>query len=205
MNFTFLCRQMVVMFVLVQIWQRFLSDKDIKKLLTTVIADGDSKLVNPNGIELRLGRHVRFLSTGEDRELDRGQFLRVGPVRQCSFPATNRVDFSAETVRKHFAGCMMMGWISPTTTMMREGISQVTTKIDAGFRGVLNWSLRNSSSKDLILQFGEPIYKLTIYLLDQNEVPRKSLTGATLNTITKIPKEFFVLPGESQAIFRKAN
>jgi hypothetical protein len=66
---------------------------------------------------------------------------------------------------------MMMGWITPTTTMMREGISQVTTKIDAGFRGILNWSLRNSSNKDLILQFGEPIYKLTIFLLDHEEAP----------------------------------
>lgn len=64
-----------------------------------------------------------------------------------------------------------MGLITPTTTMMREGISQVATKIDAGFRGVLNWSLRNGSSKDLIIGFGEPIFKLTIFKLEANELP----------------------------------
>jgi deoxycytidine triphosphate deaminase len=166
-----------VYFSIVPNMAKVLSDKDIKKLLSSVIADGDSKLVNPNGIELRLGKHVRFLSTGEDKELDRGQFLRVSPGETVLISSYERVDFSAETVKKHFAGCMLMGWISPTTTMMREGISQVTTKIDAGFRGILNWSLRNSSTKDLILQFGEPIYKLTIYLLDQNEAPEVPYGG----------------------------
>ncbi len=64
-----------------------------------------------------------------------------------------------------------MGFITPTTTMMREGISQVATKIDAGFRGILNWGLRNGSTKDLILQYGEPIFKLTIFALEKDETP----------------------------------
>ncbi len=66
---------------------------------------------------------------------------------------------------------MLMGLITPTTTMMREGISQVATKIDAGFRGILNWALRNGSTKDLVIQSGEPIFKLTLFLLSQDEVP----------------------------------
>ena len=64
-----------------------------------------------------------------------------------------------------------MGFITPTTTMMREGISQVATKIDAGFRGFLNWGLRNGSTNDLILQYGEPIFKLTLFVLENNEIP----------------------------------
>ena len=55
--------------------------------------------------------------------------------------------------------------------MMREGISQVATKIDAGFRGNLNWSLRNGSAKDLVIQYGEPMFKLTLFLLDGHETP----------------------------------
>ena len=35
----------------------------------------------------------------------------------------------------------------------------------------LNWDLRNSSIKDFILGFGEPIFKLTIFLLEADEVP----------------------------------
>jgi deoxycytidine triphosphate deaminase len=47
-----------------------------------------------------------------------------------------------------------MAFVTPTTTMMREGIMQSSTKIDSGFRGTLNWGLRNSSIKDFILEFG---------------------------------------------------
>jgi deoxycytidine triphosphate deaminase len=150
---------------------KILSDREIKTLLLNVIEHGDTNLVNPNGIELRLGNHIRFLSTGEDKELHAGQFLKVSPGETVLISSFERIDFSSQTVRQHFKECMLMGLISPTTTMMREGISQVTTKIDAGFRGHLNWSLRNSSSKDLILQHGEPIYKLTIFKLEKDESP----------------------------------
>jgi deoxycytidine triphosphate deaminase len=150
---------------------KILTDREIKTLLQDVIEHGDANLVNPHGIELRLGKHVRFLSTGEDKELQTGQFLKVSPGETVLISSFERIDFRSETVQVHFKECMLMGWISPTTTMMREGISQVTTKIDAGFRGTLNWSLRNSSCKDLILQFGEPIYKLTIFRLEKDESP----------------------------------
>jgi len=150
---------------------KILSDREIKRVLGDVIQSGEASLINPHGIELRLGKHVRFLSTGEDKELLPGQFLKVSPGETVLISSFERIDFSSATVRKHFPDCMLMGWISPTTTMMREGISQVTTKIDAGFRGVLNWSLRNSSNKDLILQYAESIYKLTIFRLEKDESP----------------------------------
>jgi deoxycytidine triphosphate deaminase len=148
-----------------------LPDKEIRRLLADVISGGDPDLVNPNGIALRLGTHVRFLSTGEDMELSPGHFLKVCPGETVLISSLERIDFTRETVQKYFPNSMLMGWISPTTTMMREGISQVTTKVDAGFRGTLNWSLRNSSIKDLILHYAEPIYKLTIERLEQDERP----------------------------------
>ena len=49
----------------------------------------------------------------------------------------------------------------------------VATKVDAGFVGQLNWGLRNNSHKDLILQHGESIFKLTLLLLQGDEVPEK--------------------------------
>jgi hypothetical protein len=68
---------------------------------------------------------------------------------------------------------MLMALITPTTTMMREGAMNVATKVDAGFVGQLNWGLRNNSYKDLILQHGESIFKLTLLLLRGDEVPEK--------------------------------
>lgn len=148
------------------------ADKDVKKLIGSVLIDADEKRVNPNGIELRLGKHVLFHSTGEEKELGPDMFLKVHPGETVSISSMESIDFSAEKVQEILQDCMLMGLITPTTTMMREGISQVTTKIDTGFHGNLNWGLRNGSTKELILQYGEPIFKLTIFVLDKDESPK---------------------------------
>ena len=41
-----------------------LSDRDIKGLIGSVIKDAELSVINPNGIELRLGHRARFISTG---------------------------------------------------------------------------------------------------------------------------------------------
>ena len=48
---------------------------------------------------------------------------------------------------------------------------QASTKVDAGFEGNLNWGFRNSSFRDFRMQAGEPLFKLTFFLLEGNEVP----------------------------------
>jgi len=150
---------------------RILADKEIRTLIGSVLMDADDELLNPNGIELRLGKHVLFHSTGEEKKLKDGDFLQVSPGENVVISSIESIDFSKETVEKIFPHSMLMGIITPTTTMMREGISQAATKIDAGFRGTLNWGLRNSSMKDVILKYGEPIFKITIFLLEENEMP----------------------------------
>src|SRR5712691_12123867 len=150
---------------------KILADRDIKRIVGRILVDADEKLLNPNGIELRLGKHVRLHSTGEEKELGPGMFLQVNPGETVIISSVETLDFTAETVHAVRPDVMLMGLITPTTTMMREGISQVATKIDAGFRGGLNWGLRNGSTRDLVLQYGEPIFKLTIFLLDNDESP----------------------------------
>ena len=148
-----------------------LADKGIRRLFGTVLIDADEKLVNPNGVELRLGKHVLFHSTGEGAELSSDCFLKVSPGESVAISSVELIDFKAETVQRVLPGKMLMGFITPTTTMMREGITQASTKIDAGFRGNLNWGLRNGSTKDLVLRYGEPIFKLTVFELGQDESP----------------------------------
>jgi len=150
---------------------KILADHEIKKLFSTVLIDAEEKYLNPNGIELRLGKDVRFYSTGEEKELEDGFFMKVSPGETVLISSYEKIDFHQETINKIFPNSMLMGLITPTTTMMREGIVQASTKIDAGFRGALNWALRNNSTKDLIIQQGEPIFKLTIFLLKENEIP----------------------------------
>lgn len=145
---------------------RILADKNIKPIIGRVLIDADENLLNPNGIELRLGKYVRFHSTGEEKELGPGMFLQVSPGETVVISSIEEIDFTAETVRSMMPDTMLMGFITPTTTMMREGISQVATKIDAGFKGQMNWGLRNGSIQKLTLQYSEPIFKLTIFVLD---------------------------------------
>lgn len=150
---------------------KIIPDREIRKLIGSVLIDADENCLNPNGIELRLGKHVYFHSTDEHFELKSGQFLVIKPGENVIISSFEKIDFSEVTVHKHFPECMLMGWVTPTTTMMREGISQVSTKVDTGFVGTLNWRLRNGSTKDLILGYRETIYKLTLELLEGDEKP----------------------------------
>jgi deoxycytidine triphosphate deaminase len=150
-----------------------LSDRDIKRLIGLVLKDAQSNLINPNGIELRLGGRARFISTGEECEIPVGSFLQIRPGESVVIASLESLDFSRETVSQIFPDSILMALITPTTTMMREGAMNVATKVDAGFVGQLNWGLRNNSYKDLILQHGESIFKLTLLLLQGDEIPEK--------------------------------
>jgi len=150
---------------------KILADKDVHRLLGTVILDADPARVNPNGIEIRLGKHVLFQSTDEERELSAATYLRVLPGESVMISSLESFDFTKDAIQKVFPGRDLMALITPTTTMMREGIMQSATKIDSGWSGVLNWGLRNSSIRDFILGYGEPIFKLTLFLLEEGEIP----------------------------------
>jgi deoxycytidine triphosphate deaminase len=150
---------------------KILPDREIKKLLGTVILNSDPDRINPNGIEVRLGKHVLFQSTDEERELGPGSFLKVLPGESVTISSFEQFDFRKEAIQKVFPGCDLMAFVTPTTTMMREGIMQTATKVDSGWHGTLNWGLRNSSIRDFILGYCEPIFKLTLFLLAEDEVP----------------------------------
>src|SRR5258708_25249796 len=55
--------------------------------------------------------------------------------------------------------------------MMREGFLFASTKVDAGYKGNLNWGIRNSSVKTVKLRQGEHLFKLTFMELSAGEKP----------------------------------
>ena len=75
-----------------------LADKEVRKLIGTVLIGADANNINPNGIELRLGKHVHFHSTGEEKELGPGLFLKVSPGETVSISSVEQIDFRAPTV-----------------------------------------------------------------------------------------------------------
>ena len=150
---------------------KILADKDIRKLLGTVILNADESRLNPNGIEIRLGKYVVFQSTDEEKELGPDMYLKVLPGESVTISSYEQFSFTKEAIGKVFPGCDLMALITPTTTMMREGIMQSATKVDSGWYGTLNWGLRNSSIRDFVLGYCEPIFKLTFFLLEGDEIP----------------------------------
>jgi deoxycytidine triphosphate deaminase len=150
---------------------KILPDREIRKLLGTIILNAQEQTLNPNGIEIRLGKVVLFQMTNEEKQLGPGSCLKVRPGESVVISSLEEFVFTQEAIQKIFPGRDLMAFITPTTTMVREGITQAATKVDTGWTGVLNWGLRNSSIKDLILEYGEPIFKLTLFLLDTDEVP----------------------------------
>ena len=70
---------------------KLIPDRDIRELIGNVLIDADENCLNPNGIELRLGRHVYFHSSDEEFKLEPEQFLVVrGPVRMLLFQALRK-------------------------------------------------------------------------------------------------------------------
>ena len=111
---------------------KILADHEVRRLLGTVILDADEKRLNPNGIEIRLGKRVRFHSTDEEKELSPGTFLKVSPGETVTISSYETFYFTKEAISKVFPGCDLMALVTPTTTMMREGIMQTTTKVELG-------------------------------------------------------------------------
>jgi deoxycytidine triphosphate deaminase len=101
---------------------KILPDTEIRRLFGTVILDADENRINPNGIEIRLGKYVLFHSTEEEKELGPGMFVKVRPGESITISSFETFVFSRDAIHKIFPACDLMALITPTTTMMREGI-----------------------------------------------------------------------------------
>ncbi len=150
-----------------------LPDREIKALLAKVILGGSAECIRVNSYEVRLGHKARFDSTGEDVEIPDGNFLEIEPGDFVTVESLEKFDLSAETTKAIGKGNGIFAWITPTTTMMREGFLFASTKVDAGYKGNLNWGIRNSSIKIVKLQQGEHLFKLTFMELSEGERPDK--------------------------------
>lgn len=150
-----------------------LPDREIKRLLGSVIIDGSEGCIRVNSYEVRLGCRAKFDSTGEELELPNGHFLEVEPGDFVTVQSQEVFDFSLATLKSIGKPNGVFAWITPTTTMMREGFLFASTKVDAGYKGHLNWGIRNSSVKTIKLQQGEHLFKLTLIELSDGEKPDK--------------------------------
>ena len=159
-----------------------LNDHEIKKILGSVIKEGDERSVRPNSYVLRLGPTGEFLTTGKEFNLgpapSEKKGIKVSPGQSVALTSFERIDFTRETVEKHFPDCDLHALISPTTDLQREGVVAPTTQVDAGYQGTLNWTLSNSSSEERRFVYRERLFRLAIFKLAKGERPDALYEGA---------------------------
>ncbi|NQU87046.1 MAG: hypothetical protein HQ541_14920 [Mariniphaga sp.] len=157
---------------------QILNDTELKKLIGTVIKNGDENCIRPNSYILRLGPTGEFLNTGKEFELGKNKKgIRIQPGHAVGLTALEVLDFSREIVHSIFPENDLHGLLSPTTDLSREGIVTSTTQIDAGYKGTLNWTLTNTSSEERKFVQSEKIFRLTIFKLGKNEIPENLYCG----------------------------
>ncbi|OFX36029.1 MAG: hypothetical protein A2X08_08220 [Bacteroidetes bacterium GWA2_32_17] len=155
-----------------------ISDHEIKKLLGSVIINGDITSVRPNSYILRLGEVGEFLNANKEFELGKKKKgIKVPPGHSVALTAFEILDFSRETVEKIFPNIDLHAIVSPTTDLSREGIVAATTHVDSGYHGTLNWTITNTSSEERRFVFKERIFRLVIFKLEKDERPESVYDG----------------------------
>lgn len=150
---------------------QILADHDILSLIGKCLVHADKDCVKGNTYELRLGKRARFRNTDEGVELQDGEYLEVGPGETVDLTSFEVIDFRGEVVNQVFPRKALMGLLTSRTTLMREGISFTSTKIDAGFYGTLDWVFKNHDFRPVLLPYKERLVNLIIFQLEGGEKP----------------------------------
>jgi hypothetical protein len=138
----------------------------------------------PASYTMRLGNCGEFLTASKEFELgQKKKGIRVPPGHSVALIAFETIDFRREQVNKIFPDCDLMGLITPTTDMSREGIVAPTTLVDPGYYGTLNWTITNTSTEERRFLFKEKIFRLIIYKLEKGERPENVYDGDYQNKI----------------------
>jgi len=167
-----------------------LCDTELEKLLDNVIVDGDASCIRPNSYVIRLGKAGAFLNSGREFKLGTNKKgIRIWPGHSVALSAYETLDFRRDTVHQIFPGCDLHAFISPTTDLSREGIVAPTTQVDAGYYGTLNWTINNTSNKRREYIYGEDIFRVTIFKLEDGETPDQVYDGNYQNQTGYVPSK----------------
>lgn len=157
-----------------------LSDKELKGLIGSVIINGDESCVRPNAYILRLGSGGEFKNINKPFSIgDAGKRgIKLASGHAAGLSSYEQLDFSRETVHKIYPDCDLFAYMSPVTDLSREGVTTQTTQVDADFKGILTWTINNTSNEENQFMYKEKLYRLTVFKLDQNEEkPEKPYDG----------------------------
>jgi deoxycytidine triphosphate deaminase len=157
---------------------RILSDTEIERLLGTVIVDGDKECIQANSYMLRLGgegesfHNEKGLCRGKDNKA-----LGIAPGHSTALTAYETINFKRDVVHAVFPGCELHAIVIPSTDFAWERIIAPTTQVDAGYRGALSWTIKNTSYFERKFSYQEKLFRLFIFVKSSSEVPNKIYGG----------------------------
>lgn len=157
-----------------------LNDVEIERLLDSVIIRGEESCIRPNSYILRVGQAGEFLNTDKEFSIgDEGDFggIKIAPGHSIGLTSFEDIDFRRETVHKIYPDCDLHAFITPNTSLSREGIVAPATQIDAGYNGTLIWTLANTSMKERRYLHKANVFRMTIFKLEKGEVPLEPYDG----------------------------
>ncbi len=157
---------------------KLLNDIQLKSLVGTVILKGEESCVRSNSYVLRLGAEGEFINTNKEFNLGAKKKGIIVPAgHSVGLTSLETLDFSRDVVHKLFPGCDLYGLLSPSTDLSREGVVAPSTHVDAGYHGTINWTITNSSSEERKFMYGERLFRLAIFKLEEGETPEFPYSG----------------------------
>lgn len=151
------------------------SEEDKSKLIITPL---DENCITPVGYDLRIGH--RYVVNGEEKSLSENQELRISP-RNIALINTLEEVFMPKNKT-------LSGMINSKVSLSCKGLSNISTTVDADWRGTLLIAVHNNSNKDISLKFGESFCTILFF---ENKSPAKEGKYAKPHGRTDILTETF--------------
>ena len=142
---------------LVEIISAKVSDHDDEKL---VITDFDPNHITPVGYDLRIGD--KYFADGEESSLSDGGNFRIAS-RGIALVRT------LEEIRMP-KNKKLSGVINSKVSLSCKGLSNISTTVDADWRGNLLVAIHNNSNQDILLKYGDPFCTILFF---ENKSPAK--------------------------------
>lgn len=166
----------------------FLTDTDLGKIIcdgttepgadSLVITPFFSESLTPVGYDLCVGSPYATSNKAGIRELEKGESLVIAPGSTALITTLENIQMPQSRI--------ISGLIESKVTKVSEGLSHISTTVDADWKGNLLIAMHNHSTEEVSLEYGETFCTMVLF---------KNLSPATLDC----DKD----PGRTDVFFRK--
>jgi deoxycytidine triphosphate deaminase len=124
-----------------------LLDKELEKVIDTIIINGNKKYVQPASYDVRVGNEIYFPERGERKEFKKGDIEHLQPFESALIKTIEEINLPKN----------MVGLMQPSSKLSTHGLIYTGGSIDPGYEGCLWVSIRNMAPRYEEIEYGQPI------------------------------------------------